>query len=468
MALFQFQPGSRLHFLGIGGIGVSAVARLAIGRGCRVSGSDTRASQLTQAMESLGAVVHIGHDPRHLEGADAVVYSTAIPSDNVELVAAREKGLPLVHRSELLASLLEGGRSIGVTGTHGKGTVSAMIAHILRTAGHDAGFIIGGLLMDYGVNAIAGDGDLMVAEVDESDGSHRNIAVSMMVCNYLEADHLNYYKDFDDILETMVATIGANPRLKRLFLQTDCEGNRALRERVSVDATSYGLEGSPDYFGEIVEEVAFRTTFRVRERGTSLGEVSLNLPGSYNVQNALGAIAVARHLGVEFPAIVEALGSFKGLENRFTCVQAGGRVLVKDYNSHPTAMRKVLRDVRKYSDGQLYVVFKPYRYTLMHYLRDEYPRAFEGADRVLITTMYAANEPPIEGVNTASFVQSLVDAGHPTTFLPEDDAIIPWLRENTSAGDIVVFFGGDDFFARADGWAQELGQATSGAEHLGA
>lgn len=457
MASFEFRPGARLHFLGIGGIGVSAVARIAIGRGCVVSGSDVRASQLTEAIEELGGKVYIGHDAANLEGVEVVVYSTAIPANNVELVAARERGLELVHRSELLAALLAGSRSIGVTGTHGKGTVSAMIAHLLRDSGLDAGFIIGGLVQGYGVNAMAGDGDLLVAEVDESDGSHRNVEVSLLVCNYLEADHLNYYKDFDDIMDKMVDTVASNPRLEHLFVQTDCAGNRQLLERVDVETTTYGLEGNPDYRGELIEEVPFRTSFIVWERGERLGEVSLNLPGTYNVQNALGAIAAARHVGVEWEAIASALASFKGLENRFTCVRAGGRVIVKDYNSHPTAMRKVLQDIRKYADGKLYVVFKPYRYTLMHYLRDEYPTAFVGADHVLITTMYAANETPIEGVSTETFVQSLRDAGHETTFIPDDEGIIPWLDARVTEDDIIVFFGGDDFFRRADAWAQALG-----------
>ncbi|MCB9506123.1 MAG: UDP-N-acetylmuramate--L-alanine ligase [Myxococcales bacterium] len=448
-------PGTRVHFIGIGGIGVSAVARIAIGRGLIVSGSDVRRSQLTDAMEALGARVFIGHDERNLDGVDLVVVSTAIPDHNPELVAARRDGRATVHRSELLAAFLRCPVSIGVTGTHGKGTTAAMIARVLDAAGRDPGFIIGGLLNDYGVNARAGAGDVMVAEVDESDGSHRNAPVTHLLCNFLEADHLNYYDDLEHIIASMAEAVSDNPRLEQLFVNGDCAGNRELLRRVSIPAVTYGVETDCDYRATLVGSGQLPIRFVAYERGESLGEFSLPLPGLYNVVNAMGALAVARHMGVAPEAIREGLARFTGLQNRFTIADAAGVAVVKDYNSHPTAIRKVLESARGLTDGRVFSVFKPYRYTLTHYLKDEYATAFRGSDHVIITTMYAANEDPIPGVDTQFVVDMLRREGHDVIFVPDQTQIVDALDEHVVDGDQVIFFGGDDFFQMADAWAAQ-------------
>lgn len=443
----------RVHFIGIGGIGVSAVARIAIGRGLRVSGSDVRRSQLTDAMVRLGADVFIGHAPENIDGADVVVVSTAIPDHNVELRTARERGVRVQHRSELLAEFLNHGTTVGVTGTHGKGTTSSMITRILDVDGQDPGFIIGGLLLDYGVNARAGGGQVMVAEVDESDGTHRNVPVSHLVCNYLEADHLNYYDDLEHIIRSMVDAVRDNARLERLFLNIDCDGNRRLRELVDVPVTTYGYSEDADVRGELVDGGQLPIRFRIIEGDTVHDGFSLPLPGRYNVVNALGAFAVARSLGASVASAKEGLAGFRGLENRFTIVEAAGVTIVKDYNSHPTAMRKVLESARDLTTGKVYSVFKPYRYTLTSYLQDEYATAFRGSDEVVITTMYAANEDPIPGIDTAFVVRLLEDNGHRVTFVEDQNDIVEHLDGCVRNGDQVIFFGGDDFFQMADAWA---------------
>lgn len=442
----------RLHFIGIGGIGVSAVARIAIGRGWTVSGSDVRRSQLTDAMASLGARVSIGHAAENLDDVDVVVVSTAIPEHNVELRTARERGMRVVHRSELLGALLADTTSVGVTGTHGKGTTSAMITHILAVAGRDPGFIIGGLLLNYGINARAGGGEIMVAEVDESDGTHRNVPVDLLVCNFLEADHLNYYDDLDHIIESMAEVVEQHDRVRTLFVNGDCEGNRRLVSKVSRPVVTYGVETACDYRGTLTSTGQLPIHFDVTRRGEALGTFSLPLPGRYNVVNALGAIAVCDALDVPVDAMREGLATFRGLENRFTIEDAAGVKVVKDYNSHPTAIRKVLESARDLAEGRIVSVFKPYRYTLTHYLRDEYATAFHGSDVVVITTMYAANEDPIEGVDTAFVVDMLRREGLEVVHIPALADIVPWLDDWVRTGDKVIFFGGDDFFAMADAW----------------
>lgn len=450
----------RLHFIGIGGIGVSAVARIAIGRGYQVSGSDVRRSQLTDAMESLGARVVIGHAPENIDDVDMVVVSTAIPAHNVELVAANERGTPVIHRSEILARFVaDTPKSVGVTGTHGKGTTSAMIARILDVAGRDPGFIIGGLLNDYGINARAGAGQVLVAEVDESDGSHRNVSVTHLVCNYLEADHLNFYDDLDAIIEAMRDALMSYERLDEVFVNTDCAGNQRLLELIDRPAVTYGLEGEPDWKGTLLRRAPLPIRFSVSHRGRDCGEFEMPLPGGYNVQNALAALAVTTSMGVDIEDARAALADFHGLENRFTIVEAAGVHIVKDYNSHPTAMRKVLQNARELGQGRIYSVFKPYRYTLINYLKDEYATAFAGSDEVVITEMYAANEDPIPGIDTAFFVGMLEDEGHNVTYLEDQNTICDHLEARVEPGDIVLFFGGDDFFSMADAWAERRRQA---------
>ncbi len=451
----MLKPGTKLHFLGIGGIGVSAVARVAIERGYPVSGSDVRKSALTDAMEALGARVTIGQRAENIEGAEVIVLSTAIPAHNPELLAARERGLPILHRSELLAALLSERLSVGVTGTHGKGTVSAMITKMLDAAGREPGFIIGGLLLDYNLNARAGKGDVIVAEVDESDGSHANIPTDLLLCNYIEADHLNYYKDHLDIIVSMARIIEANGRLRRAFVNIDCDGNRQMLERVTKPVTTYAVEREAEYRAVLLDQGQMPLRFEVFRRGEKLGEVSLPLPGRYNVGNAIGAIAVCDHLGVPFEAMQRGLADFKGLDNRFTIVDADGLFVVKDYNSHPTAIRKVLDSAKDLAKGRVVSIFKPYRYTLTSYLQDEYATAFEGSSEVIITTMYAANEDPIPGVDTDLVVRKLRERGHLVTHIPDQNQIVAHLRASVQPGDKVLFFGGDDFFRMADDWVSE-------------
>lgn len=451
----MLKPGTKLHFLGIGGIGVSAVARVAMERGYPVSGSDVRQSALTEAMAALGARVTIGQRAENIEGAEVIVLSTAIPAHNPELLAARERGLPILHRSELLAALLSERLSVGVTGTHGKGTVSAMITKMLDAAGREPGFIIGGLLLDYNLNARAGKGDVIVAEVDESDGSHANIPTDLLLCNYIEADHLNYYKDHLDIIVSMARIIEANGRLRRAFVNIDCDGNRQMLERVTKPVTTYAVERDAEYRAVLLDQGQLPLRFEVFRRGEKLGEVSLPLPGRYNVGNAIGAIAVCDHLGVPFEAMQRGLADFKGLDNRFTIVDADGLFVVKDYNSHPTAIRKVLDSAKDLAKGRVVSIFKPYRYTLTSYLQDEYATAFEGSSEVIITTMYAANEDPIPGVDTDLVVRKLRERGHLVTHIADQNQIVAHLRASVQPGDKVLFFGGDDFFRMADDWVAE-------------
>lgn len=453
------------HFVGIGGIGVSAVARVLHQQGVAVQGSDVRESQLTEGLRAMGIPVVIGHDERNIDGADVVVHSTAVPHDNIERAAARAAGIPEAHRSDMLGLALSDRVSVGVTGTHGKGTVSGMITHALITAGQDPTFVIGGLLMNYGINARAGEGKYAVAEVDESDKSHLNLRPRHVVVNNIEVDHLNFYKGLDDIVETMRRFIDENDALESLALNWDCPGVRALAEKIERPFVRYGtVDGPLDFAARAVEDHGDRVSFDAWRGGTLLGRVTLPIPGNYNADNAAGAIAIAMgSLGLPFETVKAALESYRGLENRFTVRPAGELTIVKDYISHPTGMRRVLQSAARIAHARIWCVFKPYRFTLMRYHGEEYAEAMSGADALVITRMYAAEERPIDGIDTPWFCDVLRKGGNTVHYVEENPAVVPFLDEHVAPGDMVVFFGGDDFFRMADAWADRL-DATKAAK----
>ena len=466
------QKESRWHLVGIGGIGVSAIARILIGQGYHVQGSDVRESQLTLALRQEGADVRIGHAAAHLDGVDIVVASTAIPKTNVELVAAAERQIPIVHRSHLLGALIQQyPTAIGITGTHGKGTVSSSIAHILYAAGQDPSFLIGGLLLNHGTNARLGQGALLVAEVDESDGTHENVQPTHAVLNQLEMDHLNYYDSWSKLEDSMVGFAANNPRLQRFYVNLADPGIQKILPRLQsedVPVRSYGLEcEQADIWASQLEPRRLPNghlggAMTVICGQQELGRVEVQLPGRYNLSNMLAAITVCLDQGIDFEQIRTALQGFLGLENRFTVVEAGPKFVVKDYISHPTGIRRVLEGASYFKKRPIVAVFKPYRFTMINYLQDDYRDAFAGADHVLITELYTAGEVPIPGIDTEFLCNKIRESGTEVTFVPDMDDINDHLHANHAGDGMVIFFGGDDLFAVADGYAHELG----GVEHI--
>lgn len=456
--------GRAVHLLGIGGVGVSAVARLLMARGFAVSGCDVRESSITRALASEGARVSIGHSTDHLAGADLVVVSSAIPEVNPELRAARDLGLRVVHRSEVLQALLAHHRGIGVTGTNGKGTVSSLVAWLLHGAGLDPSFAIGAILLDFGTNARAGRGPHLVCELDESDGSFANTRPERFVINNLEADHLNYYKDLEGLLRTFSSYLGSDQAPPFLHANLDDANVREVlrRARVRGEVIGHGEGADCAYVLSACETSRLGSRFRVRGPRGDLGWFGLNLPGRYNAMNALAALGVALEEGVEVEAAREWLPRFRGMENRFAVVEAGGRTLVKDYISHPTGIRSVLRAARGLGGRRVVAVFKPYRFTMIHYLQDEYRHAFQDADLTLITETYPAGEVPIPGVDTEFLVRQVRASGSEVEYVPDLEDIPQALRTRAGPGDVVVFFGGDDLFRVADRFAADLGGPARG------
>ena len=448
----------RVHFLGIGGIGVSALVRLLMARGVTVSGSDVRPSSITEALTREGAQVFIGHRVENLDGADLVVHSTAIPKDNPELVAAAERGLPVLHRSELLGALVGAFYTVGITGTNGKGTVSSMITWILEAAGKEPTFYIGAHCENLGTNARHASNKWFVAELDESDGSLVNTAPACAVLNNLEMDHLNYYRDFEHVVEVLGTFYAQLPEGAIGFFNADCSGARMVAKTAPVERVLFGEAADANVRLMDVTVGPAGSEFTVVLADGDVETFSLSVPGRYNVENAVAAIAVTHTLGIPTDAIREGLAGYLGMANRYTVVPAGAHQVIKDYISHPTGIRKVLDTARISAQGRVRAVFKPYRYTMINYHAENYRDAFKEADEVILTEMWETNEEPIPGVSTPWLAEVMRDGGQAVEYVQQMEDILPYLEGSLGPADTVIFFGGDDLFALADDFAGRISE----------
>lgn len=447
----------RLHLIGIGGIGVSGVARLLSARGFTVQGSDVRDSSITEALRREGIRVFIGHHEDNLGDSEMVVVSTAIPATNPEWVAAENARIPVVHRAEILGQLVNDIETFAIIGTHGKGTVTSMLAWILECAGADPSFFVGANCYNFDTNARLRSGPYVI-EVDESDGSLVHIRPNCVLLNNLELDHLNYYSNWDKLAHTIGRFIVENERLELFVANFDDEGVQKLLSTIDGGPLiGFGfVNEDAEYLGEVSEERGMGTKFVVRHNDEILGEIELPVPGLYNAQNGLGAVAMAHSVGVDFAVIQRALASFRGLENRFTLAEAAGIQVIKDYISHPTGIRRVLEAASRIATGAITAVFKPYRFTMIHYLQDEYRECFRLADHTIITEMYTAGEVPIPGVDTEFLCNKIRESGSAVTYMPDMNEIVPYLLDQVAAGQQVLFFGGDDLFRLADQYLATL------------
>ena len=448
-------PGSRVHFVGIGGAGMSAIASVLIARGYAVSGSDLRESEITKRLRAAGARIQIGHAPEHIEPAQIVVISRAVPDTNVEVRAAKERGVAVLHRAEMLAALMEGLRSTAVAGTHGKTTTTSMIARVLEQAGRDPTVLIGGEVDDFGGNARAGSGRDVVAEVDESDGSLLHISPQNAVLTCIDGtDHLDFYGSMDQVVETFRQFLGRLPASGLAIVCADTEAGRALAagpRRGAARTVTYGLEASADYTGRVLEMAGARSVFEVARGGEVLGCATLGVPGAYNVQNALGALAAGIELGVPFASAAASLATFRSVLRRFTVRgEVGGVLVVDDYAHNPTKVRSLLQGTRRsWPDARIIAVFQPHRYSRTQTVGPQFADAFDDADEVIITELYAADEPPVPGVD-AGIVVRAVAARRPVREIRDPAQVVKDLEERVRPGDLVLTIGAGDVWRIGD------------------
>jgi len=442
----------RIHMAGIGGIGMSGIAELLHNQGFRVQGSDVSDSPNVQRLRALGIPVMIGHRAEHLGDAQVVVASSAIRPDNVELEAARSRGIPVIPRAEMLAELMRMKQGIAVAGSHGKTTITSMIAHGMEVAGLDPTYIIGGRLVATGGNARLGESPWLVAEADESDGSFLRLSPMIAVVSNIDPEHLDHYGSFEALLDAFRQFVNRVPFYGRVVLHHEHPHVAALREHLHKPVTTYGSSAQADLhlLTSEVRPNGQRFTAACAD-GRSLGEFRIALPGKHNAENALAAIAVLLDLGLALEDVRRAMASFAGIQRRFQCTDIARGVLVDDYGHHPREVRATLATARAcWPDRPIRVVFQLHRYTRTRDLLGEFMGAFDDAHHVHLLPVYAAGETPIEGANAEALRAGMRARGHRDVQRVDDlDEAGQIARRALAAGEIVILMGAGSIGALA-------------------
>ncbi len=453
----------RVHFVGVGGVGMSGIAEILNTQGYSVSGSDLRESAATERMRGLGIRITIGHDAQNLTGADVVVYSSAVPRANPELRAAEAAGIPVIPRAEMLAELMRMKYGVAIGGSAGKTTTTSMTAEVLAAGGLDPTTIVGGRVISLGANSRLGAGEVLVAEADESDGSFLRLVPTVVVITNIDRDHLDFYGSFEKLHAAFVEFANHVPFYGAAVLCIDDPHVQTLLPQVTRRVWTYGLSPQADIAAERVETAGLGMRFAARMRGTPLGAFSLRVPGRHNVQNALAALAVGLEFDVPVARIAEALAEFRGVERRFEIRgERDGMMVIDDYSHHPAKIRAALAAAREGLGRRVVVAFQPHRYTRTRDVFDELARAFHDADVVLLTEIYAAGEEKIPGISAAVLAEAVRACGHRAVeFVAEKSAIVPRLRELTRAGDLVFFMGAGDIGRLAGEFLEPQGEARS-------
>jgi UDP-N-acetylmuramate--alanine ligase len=456
----SLRTAEHVHFIGIGGYGMSAIARVMLEMGYEVSGSDVAAQELTEKLSAKGAQIYIGHEAKHVRGADLVVYSTALPKDNVERKAAEELRIPTLHRSQMLARLLNSGTGIAVAGAHGKTTTSSMIALVMENCGLDPTYIIGGEIVNLGTNAKAGRGEYVVAEADESDGSFLHYVPAVAVVTNIEPDHLeNYDGNFEKLKDAYVQFIGNVREDGFAVVGIDDENVRSILPRVSGKRIlTFGVDSEADYTATDIRLGDRCASFAVRKGADTLGTIELSVPGRHNVYNALATVIVCLEAGVPFAGIAGAIKAFRGAKRRFQVLgEVRGMLVIDDYAHHPTEIQATIQ-AAKATGKRIIAVFQPQRYTRTYFLLDAFSRAFADADEVIITDIYSpAGEQRIEGVTSQKLVELIAANSNPNVaYVPTKEEVLERLAARIAPGDLVLTMGAGDIWKTADSLAKLL------------
>ncbi len=435
-----------IHFVGIGGIGMSGIAEVLLNLGYPVKGSDLRSGELTRRLESLGATIAEGHRAENVGDADVVVISSAVRATNPEVVEARHRAIPVIPRAEMLAELMRLKVGIAVAGSHGKTTTTSMIAHLLAFGGLDPTAVVGGKLNNLGSNAKLGKGEYMVVEADESDGSFLRFSPAIAVVTNIDPEHLDHYGDFDALQTAFVDFVNKVPFYGVSVVCMDHPVVQAMLPRIDRRCVTYGLSPQADYRADEIESGAFEVRFRALRGGQPLGAFRLPMVGLHNVQNALAAIAVADDVGMPMEKVREAFETFSGVQRRFTIRgEAGGVTVVDDYGHHPAEVKCTLEGARlAFPQRRIVVAFQPHRFTRTRDLLDDFATSFHEADRVLITDIYAASEDPIPGISGQGLVDAVRACGHRDVAYAARGGLSAALRQHIAQGDLVITLGAGD------------------------
>ena len=465
----------RYHFIGIGGIGMGGLASLLMDKGCTVSGSDLRSNEMTERLKNRGANIAFGHDRKNVGDADFVVYSSAVPQDNSELLEAAKRKIPILQRAKLLAQLMEGYTGITIAGAHGKTTTSSMIAHLLVEAEFFPTTAVGGIIMGACPHAHIGRGEFFVAEVDESDGSFLHFSPQYSVITNIDFEHVDFYGDWDKILGAYAGFIAKTADHGVLFVYGEDKRLMELVQRSGKAFKSYGFSADFDINAQDIVFDGMGTRFDCFVGGNKLGQVVLKVPGNHNVANALACIAVGLSLGIEFEVICASLSSFQGVQRRF---QVKGKTddiwVIDDYAHHPTEIsttietaqmfKRSLRKAASAKPGRLITVFQPHRYTRVKWLLKEFAQSFYHSDYIIITDIYAASEQPIEGVTGQRLGDAISNNSKvPIKYLPKSE-IVDHLLSIARPNDVVITLGAGDITRIADEFAEALKNKPTAVE----
>ncbi len=434
----------KIHFVGIGGIGMSGIAEVLCNLGYEISGSDLKESAVTKRLELLGCRVFKGHSAENVNGSDVVVVSSAIRSENPEVSLALRMAIPVIPRAEMLAELMRMKYGIAVAGSHGKTSTTSMIAQVLDHGGLDPTVVIGGRLGKIDSNAKLGKGDYMVVEADESDGSFLKLSPTVAVLTNIDREHMDHYRDMEEVKSAFLSFVNKVPFYGASVLCMDDPVVQDILPQADRRLITYGTGSQADYVAYSISYSSFFSEFMVSYKGDELGKIKLNVPGRFNVKNCLASIAVAGDLGVPFEVIKESLEDFSGADRRFQLKGDIENILViDDYGHHPTEIMETLKAARRgWEQRRIVAVFQPHRYSRVKDLFNEFCKSFYDADIVIVTDIYPAGESPIDGINGESVYQSIKDYGHKNTqFVASLDDLPDFLVELVQAGDMVITFG---------------------------
>ncbi len=438
---------------------MSGIAELLLNLGYQVSGSDIRMSRITRRLEQLGGAIHEGHLQEHVGGADVVVISSAIRADNPEVTAARNAGIPVIPRAEMLAELMRLKYSIAVSGAHGKTTTTSLVAAILGRGGLDPTVVIGGKLKSLDTNALLGKGDFIVAEADESDGSFLRYSPSIAVVTNIDNEHLDYYKDLDNIKSVFLEFLDRVPFYGVSVLCLDNEPIQDILPKIKKRFTTYGLSSQADVTAKNIISEGYGSRFSVHRQGEKLGDIALNLPGQHNIYNSLAGIVVGMELDIPFEVIKQALETMEGVQRRMEIKgEKNGIIVMDDYGHHPTEIKSTLKALDEcWPDRRKVVVFQPHRYSRTKALFDDFARSFYQSDLLVVLPIYPAGEQPIENVGGKGLAKAVSEHGHKNVlFKNSQDEALLFLRETLTENDVLLTLGAGDVWRLGENYLKTL------------
>lgn len=449
-----------IHFTGIGGIGMSGIAEVLHNQGFRVQGSDLADSPNVQRLRDIGMQVTVGHHADNIGDAQVVVVSTAVSKNNPEIVEATRRGIPVIPRAEMLAELMRMRQGIAIAGSHGKTTITSMIAHVMEEAGLDPTYVIGGRLMSTSHNARLGESKWLVAEADESDGSFLRLSPTISVVSNIDPEHLDHYGDFDTLIAAFKQFVNLTPFYGRVVLHHEHPNVALLRDDLHRPVTTYGTSPQADLYLKEVRVEGYKQYLTIGYSTGEIKELVLPMPGLHNAENALAAIAVLQDLGIEFEQIRDAFARFEGIQRRFHCTEIEQGILVDDYAHHPKEIQATLQAaVSCWPERDISVLFQPHRYTRTQDLFDDFMGSFDNAHTVRLLPIYAASEEPIEGVSAEGMAEGMLKRGHRDVAMISDESQAEaWVQSELQAGKIVLLVGAGSIGAMARKIREQAGQ----------